>query len=57
MGLRDLLDNCSWYDKPQFSRYNPSNMSDLDFDISRSPKVKCDSVIGLPISGFLLVSK
>ncbi len=24
------------------------NLSDLDFDISRSLRVKCDSVIGLP---------
>ncbi len=30
-------------------------MSDLGFDLSRSLKVKCDSVIGLPIYGFLLM--
>ena len=29
--------------------------SDLDFDLSRSLKVKCDGVIGLPIYGFLLM--
>ena len=29
------------------------NVSDLDFDISRSFKVKCDDVIGLSIYGFL----
>ncbi len=29
----------------------------LDFDVSRSLKVKCDSAIGLPISGFLVVFK
>ncbi len=32
------------------------NLSDVDFDLSRSLKVKCDSVIGLPIYGFLVVS-
>ena len=31
------------------------NLSDLDFDLSMSLKVKYDSVIGLPIYGFLLV--
>ena len=31
------------------------NLSDLDFDISRSLKVKYDTVIGLPIYNFLLV--
>ncbi len=31
------------------------NLSDLDFDLSRSLKVKCDSVIGLHIYGFLLM--
>ncbi len=30
------------------------NMSDLEFDLSRSLKVKCDDVIGLAIHGFLL---
>ena len=32
-----------------------SNLSDLDFDLSRSPKVKSDDVIGLTIYGFLLM--
>ncbi len=31
------------------------NLSDLDFDLSRSLKVKSDGVIGLPIYGFLLM--
>ena len=31
------------------------NLSDLEFDLSRSLKVKCDSVIGLPIYAFLLM--
>ena len=30
-------------------------MSDLGFDVSRSFKVKCDSVIGIPIYAFLLM--
>ncbi len=30
-------------------------LSDLEFDLSRSLKVKCDSVIGLPIYAFLLM--
>ncbi len=32
------------------------NMRDLDFDISRSPRVKCDSAIGIPVYCFLVVS-
>ncbi len=31
------------------------NLRDLDFDLSRSFKVKCDGVIGLSIYGFLLI--
>ncbi len=31
------------------------NLSDFDFDLSRSFNVKSDSVIGFPIYGFLLV--
>ena len=31
------------------------SLSDLDFDRSRSLKVKCDGVIGLSIYGFLLI--
>ncbi len=30
-------------------------MSDLEIDLSRSLKVKCESVIGLPIYAFLLM--
>ncbi len=32
------------------------NLTEPDFDPSRSLKVKCDSVIGLPIYGFQVVS-
>ena len=45
MDLGALLDNCNWY--------NIRNLS--DFDLSGSLKVKCDSVIGLPIYCFLLM--
>ncbi len=31
------------------------NLSDLDFGLSRSIKVKCDSVIGLSLYAFLLM--
>ncbi len=31
------------------------NLSDLDFDLSRSLKVKCEGANGLPIYGFLLM--
>ncbi len=31
------------------------NLSDLDFDLSRSLRVKCDSVTGLPIYPFLVM--
>ncbi len=30
-------------------------MGELDFDLSRALKVKCDSAIGLPIYGYLLM--
>ncbi len=36
-------------------RYKASNQGDLDFDLSRSIKVKCDGTIGVPIHGFLLM--
>ena len=32
------------------------NLSDLDFDFSRSLRVKCNSVIGLPVYAFLIVT-
>ncbi len=31
------------------------NLSDLEFDLTRSLKAKCDDVIGLVIHGFLLI--
>ena len=31
------------------------NMSDIEFDLSRSLKVKSDGTVGLPIYGFLLM--
>ena len=31
------------------------NLSDIDFDLSRSLKVICDGAIGLPNYGFLLL--
>ena len=31
------------------------NLSDVDFDLSRSLKVKSDDAVGLPIYGFLLM--
>ena len=31
------------------------NLGDLEFDLSRSLKVKCESAIGLPIYGLLLM--
>ncbi len=33
----------------------PRNLSDLELDLTRSLKVKCDSAIGLPIYAFLLM--
>ncbi len=71
MDLGLLLDTCSWYDKWQFFAdlfdYNiwPNsallrdirlrNMSHPEFDLSRSPRVKCDSVFGLAIYAFSLM--
>ncbi len=38
-----------------FARYTSlQSLSDLDFDLSRSPKIKCDGSIGLPVYDFLL---
>ncbi len=31
------------------------NLGDLEFDLSRSLKIKCDGAIGLPTYGFLLM--
>ena len=39
----------------QICVYNTHLDIDLDFDLSRSLKVKCDGVIRLPIYGFLLM--
>lgn len=38
--------------------YNVSlhNVGDLDFDLSRSLKVKCDAAVGLPIYDLVLMS-
>ena len=36
--------------------FNPQSLSDLDFELTRSPKVKCDGAVGLSICDFLLVS-
>ncbi len=44
-GLAQLL-----YHKKSFQ-----NLNDLDFDLSRSLKVKCSSAIILTIPGFLLI--
>ncbi len=50
-GDSNLLTNiCIKYRSP-----TTQNLSDLDFDLSRSLKVKCDSAIGLPIYAFLLM--
>ncbi len=39
-----------------FTRYIAlQDLSDLDFDLSRSLRVKCDSVIGFPMYAFLLI--
>ncbi len=35
--------------------YKASKFGDLEFDLSRSLKVKCEGGIGLPIYGFLLM--
>ncbi len=41
----------------QYRSATAQNLSDLEFDLSRSNvlKVKCDGVIGLAIYGFLLM--
>ncbi len=47
--------NCNiWPNPAPLQGIKLQNVSDLEFDISRSLKVKCDDVIGLVIHGFLL---
>ncbi len=36
-------------------RYKASNLSDLDIDLSKSLKVKCEDATRLPIYAFLLM--
>ncbi len=59
MDLGSLLDTCSCCDKLQFSclilMYGLTLLYYLHFDLSRSLKVKCDSVFGLPIYAFPLI--
>ncbi len=56
-----LYDTQKGGNKPQanicipFRSATTQNLSDLDFDLSRSLKIKCHGVIGLPIYGFLLM--
>ncbi len=51
-----ICNSIKWPNSAHFRDIMLRNPSDLDLDLSRSLKVKSDSVIGLPIYGFLLVS-
>ena len=44
-----------WYNSAPLQDIRLRNLSDLDFDLSGSLKVKCDGVIGLFMYGFLLI--
>ena len=44
-----------WSNSAPLRNIRLQNLSDLDFDISRSLKVKCDGAIGLSIYGFLWI--
>ena len=68
MDLGALLDTFNWCDKWQFSAdlfhtyglaplqdIRLQNLTDLEFDPSRSLKVMCDDVIGLSLYAFLLM--
>ncbi len=46
-----------WPNSAPSQNIRARNLSDLDLDLIQSLKVKCDSVIGLPIYVFLLMFK
>ena len=50
-----MLNSNIWPNSAPLQDIRLQNLSDLDFDLSRSLRVKCDSVIGLPIYAFLLM--
>ncbi len=51
-----MFNSNTWPNSASFARYiRLWNLSDLDFDLLRSLKVKYDSVIRLPLYGFLLL--
>ncbi len=43
-----------WYNSSPLQDIRLRNLSDVELDLSRSLKVKCDDVLGLAIHGFLL---
>ncbi len=51
----DLFDSNIWPNSAPLRDIRLPNRSDPDFDLSKSLKVKCDSVFELPIYAFLLM--
>ncbi len=51
-----MVNSNIWSNSAPLQYIRLQNLSDLEFDLSRSLKVKCDSVIGLPIYNFPLMS-
>ena len=50
-----MFNGSMWPNSAPLQDIKLQNVSDLDFDLSRSLKIKCDSVIGLPVYAFLLM--
>ncbi len=58
MANDNFLQTCfivTWPNSAPLRNIRVRNLSEPDFDLSRSLKVKCDSVFGLPIYAFLLM--
>ena len=50
-----MLNSTIWPNSAPLQDIRLRNLSDIEFDLSRSLKVKCDDVIQLVIHGFLLI--
>ncbi len=50
-----MFDSNIWLNSAPLQDIRLWNLSDLEFDLSRLLKVKCDAIIGLAIPGFLLI--
>ncbi len=54
-GFPLMLNSSIWCNSAPLWDISVQNISDLEFELSRSLKVKCHGTTGLPIYGFLLI--